>query len=621
MIDKDLPNPVALLLVEDDEVDRQAFVRQVRMQNLPYQVYCAPSGQEARRALAEHAFDVVLLDYQLGDTTGLELLPALAGIPCIFVTGMGNEEIAVSAMQQGAHDYVVKDREQHYLTVLPLVIRNVLIRGQSEKNLQESQRKLTTLMANLPGMAYRGSPGTERPMEFVSGGCSELTGFPPEYFTGEDGVPLGRLISKTERQRLADEIDAAVNLGASYQLTYRLKPRGGGSKWVLERGSAVHGKDGTLLALEGFITDITDRIEAEEALRQAWEQAESATRLKDKFVSLVAHDLRSPIGNVKVMLELVGSEPEYPLNPTQSTLMRSTLEKCDGMLHLIDELLKISRIQAGSITLKKQYILHQNLKAALHDLLMQARQKSIELNYNLPEEFRIFADPTLLREVLNNIVSNAIKFCAEGNSIEVAVPVDGGASLVIRDDGPGIKPEFVENLFRHDIKTSSTGVAGERGHGFGLPLCQDIMAAHGGRTWVESAPGAGSAFFLEFPAERPRILLLSSNGEDLAGWHGLLAQREGDLLGAASPKEALELIHQSAPHLIISGGRAFHDEEIEFMRALKTGEETSHIPMIVISEGENSGHRTAFFRSGAEDFLPKACLEEKLLPLVRGYLG
>ncbi len=133
---------IRVLLVDDDRVDQMAVVRFVKDQDLPYDVETSGSRAEAEKHLAHGGFDVVLTDYELGDGTGLDLLPKAGETPTIFVTGRGNEGVAVKAIQLGAYDYLIKDLERSYLKLLPATIRSVLARRQAEVALRDSQRRV-----------------------------------------------------------------------------------------------------------------------------------------------------------------------------------------------------------------------------------------------------------------------------------------------------------------------------------------------------------------------------------------------------------------------------------------------------------------------------------------------
>ncbi len=146
-----------ILLVEDDKVDRMAVERLVRDKGLPYDLKTSASLAEGIEQIDKFKFDVILLDYQLGDGTGLDLLKEIKETPVIFITGAGSEDIAAQAMREGAYDYLIKDPDRNYLTVLPSTVQNVILRKRAEeerekliKELQEALAKIKTLSGFLP---------------------------------------------------------------------------------------------------------------------------------------------------------------------------------------------------------------------------------------------------------------------------------------------------------------------------------------------------------------------------------------------------------------------------------------------------------------------------------------
>jgi PAS domain S-box-containing protein len=148
---------IKILLLDDDEIDRLAVQRYVDREHLPYDLDTATSIAEARQRLKQNHYDLVLLDYQLPDGTGLEVLADVRDLPAIFITGSGDEKIAAKAMRQGASDYLIKDPERNYLIVLPATINNVLDRRKAEKDLVESEIKHRLLLnsISLPVLALK----------------------------------------------------------------------------------------------------------------------------------------------------------------------------------------------------------------------------------------------------------------------------------------------------------------------------------------------------------------------------------------------------------------------------------------------------------------------------------
>ena len=244
--------------------------------------------------------------------------------------------------------------------------------------------------------------------------------------------------------------------------------------------------------------EIQLRTEAESALRQAKETAEAATALKDKFVSLVAHDIRSPFGTILTLAEMLASDPDKPLDPQQQELLQTIQSRGKHLMEMTEQLLNLNRLQTGRITPEAQLLSINELVDEAMMLKTLANSKGISLSHSIPPDARLFGDLDLIREVLRNLVSNAIKFCSAGDSILIFTP-DNSSDLAVSDTGQGIPEEILQDIFRHEVKTSTIGTAGETGTGLGLPLSKEIMTAHGGDILVESKVGQGTTITLKFP--------------------------------------------------------------------------------------------------------------------------
>jgi len=231
------------------------------------------------------------------------------------------------------------------------------------------------------------------------------------------------------------------------------------------------------------------------------ERAEEATLLKDKFVALVSHDLRSPLGSMINMLELVKPEREDPEGAeTNRRLISMATRAAHGLMDMIDNLLDISRLQTGSVTVSIKRVNVLSLTESIVQVeRFRADEKGVQIINQIPPDYVLYADYHLLGEVIQNLLSNAVKFCRQGDSVTIYRPEGENGALAVRDTGTGIPENIIGHLFDNTMKTTSLGTAGERGSGLGLPYCRDIMEAHGGSIRVESSPGAGSMFTITAP--------------------------------------------------------------------------------------------------------------------------
>ena len=223
---------------------------------------------------------------------GLEFLKAVReqfeGLPFVLFTGKGNEEIASDAISAGVTEYLQKDVGTDQYTVLANRIRRAVGENRAKSALQESERQLSTLISNLPGMVYRARNEPGWPMEFVSDGAADLVGYDAEAI--ESGEVLwGSLIDGEDADRIYSQVEASISADEPFEVSYRVTTNAGDQRWLWERGRVVDREDGVEL-LEGFITDITARIEREQELEREREFTENLVDTLDDVFYLVNLD-------------------------------------------------------------------------------------------------------------------------------------------------------------------------------------------------------------------------------------------------------------------------------------------------------------------------------------------
>ncbi len=244
-------------------------------------------------------------------------------------------------------------------------------------------------------------------------------------------------------------------------------------------------------------TDIRDRKAKEHMLRSQRVKAENANRIKDTFLSLVSHDLKSPLSGIFSMLDLLAKEGDSFTKEERDEAIRELRSSVAISVEMINQLLNIHRLQSGYVEVDctdvevRTLIEHITLS-----LSSQIREKALHIELDIDPSLTVYADMNLFREAIFNLVSNAIKFSPDEGHIYVGAV---GASVWIADEGVGVPAEDREHLFRQEIKTSRPGTRGEPGTGLGLPLTADIMKAHGGRVFLDEDYTPGTRFVLELP--------------------------------------------------------------------------------------------------------------------------
>lgn len=267
-----------VLCVDADEAMLEVTREHLRTRG--FRTRGASGGQEAMRLLGSKRVDCILSGYSMPGMDGLELLQRVrkrhAGLPFLLSIGRGSEEIAGEAIRRGVTDSVRTPQEPEDLLVLGNRVSNAVQHHLCRRELRERERRLETLLINLPGVVYRCRNEPGWPMEHLEGACEQLTGYAGEVFENQE-VSLGRDVTHPgDRKRVWEEVQEAVQAREPFELRYRIQPGDGGTKWVWHRGRGIEGYDGQVRLLEGFITDVPASKVEEHALEEQRKRVDAA---------------------------------------------------------------------------------------------------------------------------------------------------------------------------------------------------------------------------------------------------------------------------------------------------------------------------------------------------------
>ena len=267
-------------------------------------------------------------------------------------------------------------------------------------------------------------------------------------------------------------------------------------KWYAAKAQAIEWTEGRYVRLETAL-DITEHKRLQSFLQEARLQAQNAISTKNRFVALVAHDLKSPFLSILGMLRRILKKEKFA-HEVHRRFLENIITNGQRMLKMIDNLLDMDRLETGRIKPEPSFFdLSQMVEEVFENFTHLAERKKLILANRVPAATEIYADKYLYFVVLNNLISNAVKFSFALGRIEVSYDADGErARLIVRDEGQGIPAKYIDDIFKPDVKTTSIGTGGETGSGLGLVFCQQIMKAHGGLIELESVEGTGTTFYV-----------------------------------------------------------------------------------------------------------------------------
>ncbi len=322
------------------------------------------------------------------------------------------------------------------------------------------------------------------------------------------------LLSREDLASAFAYLEETVRMGRREELLrFRLRRKDGSFVWVETESSVIY-RSGEPCAIQGIARDITERKQAEEDLKRHNEELMELDRMKDSFLSSVSHELRTPLTSIRSFSEILLRYDQEDLT-TQREFLRIINTESERLTRLINDVLDLSRIEAGGMVWNDDLL---EFDAVIHSILPAHQRaldgKSLRLSLDLPSGLPpVLADPDRMRQVVTNLLINAVKFSHEGGEIHIAVEAmeNSGAEgscpwikVSVADEGIGIDEDDFEAIFDKFRQVTSDAVKSKpEGTGLGLHICKDIIHHYGGRIWVESEKGRGSTFRFILPAASP----------------------------------------------------------------------------------------------------------------------
>jgi PAS domain S-box-containing protein len=511
----------------------------------------------------------------------------------------------------------------------------------AQEQLRRSERFLDSVLENLPNMVFVKEAEELRFVRFNQAGV-DLLGIPREELIGKNDHDL---FSEHEASHFTGHDRAVLASGGIVDIPEEpIETVGNGSRILHTRKIAIRDEHGEPRYLLGISEDITVRKRAESSAETARAEAERASRAKNEFLSRMSHELRTPLNAVIGFGQLLALDDP---SPSQSEAVEQILKAGRHLLELINEVLDISRIESGTMTLSLEPVhLGSVLADALSLIRPLADAAGVRLVHDLAESADLYtlADQQRLKQVLINVLSNAVKYNRRGGDVRVhcSVLADGHVEIEVADTGRGMTAAQVARLFEPFDRLGAEG-GNVEGTGLGLSLSRGLVEAMSGTITARSEPDVGTTMSVRLRraapheprggavalpvtahvphAERRTIVYVEDNLANLTLVGRLLARLPNvRLIPVMKGKLALELVREHQPDLVLLDLHLPDLHGRQVLHQLKCDPVTAGIPIVVLSADATPAQFRRLLSEGAAGYLTKPIDVESLLDRVRGSL-
>jgi PAS domain S-box-containing protein len=506
-------------------------------------------------------------------------------------------------------------------------ITDISERRAMEQALRGSEQQFRSLIGNIPGISYRSLVDGEQAMVFISDAVERVTGYPASDFVGAPARRcFGALVHAGDRARVAATIAAALGEQRPYLVEYRLMHADGSIRWLWENGTAVADDAGRQQWLDGVILDITERREMEEALRLAVEKAEQAAAARASFVANMSHEIRTPMNSILGFTDVL---LDGSLSVEQRRHLDTVRSAGRSLLRLLNEVLDTAKLEKGAVELElTDFDLLGVIDELSSTLGANARAKGlhVDIDYDPSLPTCLHGDELRIRQVLTNLLDNAIKFTAAGSVTLVAEALDDELHFLVRDTGIGIAPDRLAAIFEPFTQADPSMTRRYGGTGLGTTISKQIVELMGGRIWAESTPGEGTDFHVMLPLTPARfapqktrartalvlpplrVLMADDVPQNLELLELLLTRRGHTTTGAADGAAAVELAASMDFDVILMDVQMPLVDGLEATRRIRTGALAAgrpRVPVVAMTASVLEAHRHASAQAGMDGFASK----------------
>lgn len=523
------------------------------------------------------------------------------------------------------------------------VMRDITARKRMEDELAASEARFRSIVEQSPVLIWRsdseGRYGYFNRSWYVFRGRS-----PEEELASGAGWTEG--IHPSDRDLYLSAFRTALERQEPFEATYRLRRADGQYRWLLDRGSPYHDRQGRFLGYLGSCLDITERVELETVLRQQRELAEEAVRHRTRLLSALSHDARTPLNAVVLAVQLLEYRFKDQADPEVELDLRTIRHAVGNVLDLLGDLLNLARIDAGADpTQITRFPLAPVLQECFSGIELQARQKGLEARLDMgePAGSVLETDRAKLKQILSNLLSNAFRYTTDGQIRLSAERTDQGIAIAVEDTGVGIDPADQGRVFEEFSRLDQPHRPIGEGSGLGLAICRRLASLLGGELTLRSAPGRGSTFTLALPnsvvcadtaaatsgetdAVGPppccgTILVAEDHLASRQALARLLRRMGYRVLEAVNGRDAVSLASQERPQVVLMDINMPVMDGIEATLAMRSHPTTRDLPILALTGDVSVVNQRRIGEAGVTGYLEKPVVLDALKAALEVFLG
>jgi two-component system, sensor histidine kinase and response regulator len=500
---RDAATSVPILVIDDNAAKRMAL-RAVLLP-LGYSIVEASSGLAALRCVMDQDFAVILLDVRMPTMGGFETAALIRQrrqsemTPIIFITAHGSDEIVTDRYVEGAVDFLFAPVQPDELRAKVSFFANLFVKAEAlaarAREVQASADQLRLLTDSAPIGIFQ--TDAQNRYVYTNPRWTEITGIPANDAVGRR---WDTIIGAEQRATLAAELVSRAVFPAELSHRFEMPRRNSAPRIVLVTSRSMLNADGRTAGWVGTLADITAEAGAEAAMSAARDAATNASQLKSDFLANMSHEIRTPMNGVIGMADLL---LETELGAVQRDYAQTVRNSGEALLTIINDILDYSKVEAGKLEIEN---IEFNVRTVVDDVVDlvagSAQAKGLELVATVERDVpaAVSGDPVRVRQVLTNLLGNAIKFTRSGEVVvRVTAATDGGPDSAVRfevsDTGDGIAPDKLGLIFAPFVQADTSTSRKYGGTGLGLAISSQLVALMGGEVGVSSDLGKGSAFW------------------------------------------------------------------------------------------------------------------------------